>query len=117
MITAFFQTTDTLKDFFILKLESKREPLALLTSLNSTGFPTEDFFYRKQLRYRNRELQNDTHTEYKATVRNCEGIETFYVRGRSRNVYVVPLGEFNPPSVLKLSRTMKVMKWKFTTPF
>lgn len=68
------------------------------TSFKLNRLSQSRFFYRKQLRYRNWETsERHTYTEYKATVWNCECSETFYVRGPTGNVDVLPLGVFSPP--------------------
>lgn len=74
----------------------------MLTSFNP-GFRTQDSFIVNSCDVGIEKLQNDTHTEYKATVRNCQDSETIskyfmaYVRHPSGNVGQLTHREFSPP--------------------
>lgn len=102
MVTAIFSHFTYSEEWLTLKSESIRETLTMLTSFNPS-FRTQDSFIVNNCDVGIEKLQNDTHSEYKATVRNCQDSEAIskyfmaYVRFPSGNVGQLTHSEFSPP--------------------
>lgn len=120
VITAFFSNERYSEILIILKQEYKRETLALLTSLNSTVFLNQDSSTVNSCDIGIEKLLNDTHTlntrQLFGTV-NVAKLSMFADQPETLMYYLSACLALQKTSVLKLSRTMKVMKCTFTTPF
>lgn len=102
MVRAIFSNKRYSEKWLTLESKSKRESLEMLTSFNP-DYSTQDSFIVNSCDIGIEELQNDTHTEYKATVRNCQDCKAIskyfmaYVRGQSGDVFQLAYSEFSPP--------------------
>lgn len=112
MVREIFSNKRYSEKWFTLESKSKRESLEMLTSFNP-DYSTQDSFIVNSCDIGIEELQNDTHTEYKATVRNCQDSEAIskyfmaYVRGQSGNVFQLTHSEFSPPE----NESVKIIRY------